>query len=111
MRLGVYVDVEGVRDDGIVGTIDFEDRDRDLAAVEKRIAAWGQVPRPCRTGPILDRLLACTEFVKAPDRLQFGREFKRECLTHFKNDGAISRTVKFADPDGSRDDPFKPALG
>lgn len=110
LRLGLYADVEGLSDEGIVGTVDFSDRQRVLAGVERRIAAWGPVPKICRTGPILDQLLACTEFIKAPDRLELG-EFKRECLTRFRNDGSISRAVEFAKPDGSHDDPFKVMLG
>lgn len=72
LRLGLQVVVEGVGEEGIVGTMDFEDRRRDLAAVERRIAKWGPVPRPCRSGPIMDRLLACTELVMSPYRLEFG---------------------------------------
>ena len=108
LRLGLYVDVEGLSEEGIVGTVDFEDRRRDLAAVERRIAAWGRVPRICRTGPILDRLLACTEFVKVPDRLEFG-EFKRECLARFKHDGSIAHCVQAANADGTYNSPFKAA--
>jgi hypothetical protein len=108
LRLGLLVDVEGVDEEGIVGTVDFEDRKRDLAAVERRIAEWGPVPRPCKSGPILDRLLACAEFVMAPDRIEFGA-LKRECIARFRNDGSLSLAVKSADPDGSRSDPFTPA--
>lgn len=111
LRLGLMVDVEGISKVGIVGTIDFKHRSRDLVAVEKRILEWGPVPRPCRTGPMLDRLLACAEFVKAPDRDEFGKDFKRECITHFGGDGSIPAIVKFANPDGSPEDPFKPAFG
>ncbi|UEM13225.1 hypothetical protein J4G43_002400 [Bradyrhizobium barranii subsp. barranii] len=108
LRLGLQVVVEGVGEEGIVGTMDFEDRRRDLAAVERRIAKWGPVPRPCRSGPIMDRLLACTELVMSPYRLEFG-ELKGECIARFRNDGSLSLAVQSADPDGSRRDPFSPA--
>lgn len=87
--LDLSLDVEGLGDEGIVGRVDFADRKRVLAGIERRIAAWGRVPRICRTGPILDQLLACTEFVRAPDRLELG-EFKRECLARFKHDGSYA---------------------
>ncbi|WP_036008654.1 hypothetical protein [Bradyrhizobium yuanmingense] len=103
LRLGLLVDVERVDEEGIVGTVDFEDRRRDLAAVERRIAEWGPVPRPCRSGPILDRLLACAEFVMAPDRLEFGG-LKRECIARFRNDGALSLAVQSAHSDENRRD-------
>lgn len=80
-------EIAGIGEEGIVGTVDFEDRKRDLAAVEQRIAEWGPVPRPCRSGPILDRLLACAEFVMAPDRPELG-ELKRKCIARFRNDGS-----------------------
>ncbi|MCP1761155.1 hypothetical protein [Bradyrhizobium japonicum] len=100
--------MKGFGDKAIVGTIDFEDRTEDLAAVERRSAEWGPVPRPCKSGPILDRLLACAEFVMAPDRLEFGG-LKRECIARFRNDGALSLPVQSAHPDGNRRDPFSPA--
>lgn len=106
--LSLFVDVEGFGDEVIVGTIDFEDRKEDLAAVERRIAEWGPVPRPCKSGPILDRLLASAEFVMAPDRLEFGG-LKQECITRFRNDGSLKLAVQSAEPDGSRSDPFAPA--
>ncbi|MBR0913864.1 hypothetical protein [Bradyrhizobium japonicum] len=108
LRLDLLVDVERVREKGIVGTVDFEDRRRDLAAVERRIAEWRPVPRACESGPILDRLLACAEFVMAPDRLEFGA-LKRECIARFRKEGSLSLAVQSADPDGSRSDPFAPA--
>ena len=53
-------------------------------------------------------MLACAEFVMAPDRLEFGG-LKRECLARFRNDGSITAAVRSAEPDGSRSDPFVPA--
>jgi hypothetical protein len=93
--LGLLVDVEGLTDNGISGGVDFaDDRKIALARIEESIAAWRSPPTACRSGPILDRLLVCTEFVRAPDRLKFG-EFKRECFTRFKNDGSITNAVRF----------------
>jgi hypothetical protein len=107
--LGLFVDVEGVTAEGVVGRINFrDDRKTALARIEESIAAWGHVPKTCRTGPILDRLLYCTEFVRAPDRLKLG-EFKRECLARFKHDGSIAHSVQAANADGSYDSPFKAA--
>jgi hypothetical protein len=107
--LGLFVDVEGVTAEGVVGRVDFaNDRKTALAGIEESIAAWGHVPKTCRTGPILDRLLYCTEFVRAPDRLKLG-EFKRECLARFKHDGSIVGAVRSANADGTYDSPFKAA--
>lgn len=108
LGLSILVDVEGFGDKSVVGTIDFEDRKEDLANVVRRIAEWGPVPRACKSGPILDRLLACAEFMMAPDRLEFG-ELKRECIARFRNDGSLKLAVQSAEPDGSRSDPFAPA--
>ncbi|SDH88671.1 hypothetical protein SAMN05216338_1014129 [Bradyrhizobium sp. Rc2d] len=108
-RLGLLVDVEGLTAEGVVGRVDFkDDRRTALAEVEEAVGAWGRIPKLCRTGPILDRLLFCTEVVRAPDRLKLG-EFKRECLTRFRHDGAISLAVEDAHADGSYDDPFRAA--
>jgi hypothetical protein len=107
--LGLLVDVEGLTADSVVGRLDFKDDRRiALAQIEEAVGAWGRVPKACRTGPILDRLLFCTEIVRAPDRLKLG-EFKRECLARFRHDGAISLAVEDAHADGSYDDPFRAA--
>jgi hypothetical protein len=104
--LGLFVDVEGLTAKGVSGRVDFaDDRKTALARIEESIAPWQSVPTACRSGPILDRLLVCTEFVRAPDRLKLG-EFKRECLTRFKNVGSITNAVRFAHRDGSHDSPF-----
>lgn len=107
--LGLLVDVDGLTVEGVVGRVDFNvDRRSTLAEIEQRIAAWGHVPKECRTGPILDRLLFCTEIVQAPDRLELG-DFKRECFTRFRHDGSITHAVEDAHADGSYDDPFRAA--
>jgi hypothetical protein len=51
---------------------------------------------------VLDRLLACTEIVRSPDRSdsELG-DLKRECVARFRNDGTISAAIKYAEPDGS----------
>lgn len=104
--LGLLVDVDGLTAEGVVGRVDFNvDRRTALAAIVERIAAWGHVPKECRTGPILDRLLFCTEIIRAPDRLELG-DFKRECFTRFRHDGSISHAVEDAHADGSYDGPF-----
>jgi hypothetical protein len=83
--LGLFVDVQGLTAKGVSGRVDFaDDRKIALARIEESIAAWQSPPAACRSGPILDRLLVCTEFVRAPDRLKLG-EFKRECFTRFIN--------------------------
>jgi hypothetical protein len=108
-RLGLLVDVEGLTAEGIVGRVDFkDDRRAALAEVEEAVGAWGRSPKACRTGPILDRLLSCTEVVRAPDRLKLGA-FKRECLARFRRDGAISLAVEDAHADGSYDGSFRAA--
>jgi hypothetical protein len=107
--LGLLVETEGLTAEGVIGRVDFAgDRRTALARIEGSIAAWGPVPKTCLKGSILDRLLVCTEFVRAPDRLTFG-EFKRECLTRFKNDGSIAHSVAAANSDGNHDNPFKAA--
>jgi hypothetical protein len=103
-RLGLLVRVERVTAKQIVGSADFgNNRQPALAKVEEGIfLSRGRLPKPCRTGPILDRLLACTEIVRAPDRFdsELG-ELKRECVARFRNDGTISDAVKSAEPDGT----------
>lgn len=109
-RLGLLVDVDGLTAEGVVGRVDFNvDRRTALAEIEERIAAWGRVPKVCRMGSILDRLLFCTEIIRAPDRLKLG-DFKRECLTRFRHDGSISHAVEDAYRGGSYDGPFGAAL-
>jgi hypothetical protein len=105
-RLGLLVRVERVTAKQIVGSADFgNDRRGALARVEERIfLSRGRLPKPCRKGPVLDRLLACTEIVRS-DRLdsELG-DLKRECVARFRNDGTISNAIKFAEPDGA--DPY-----
>jgi hypothetical protein len=106
--LGLFVDVEGLTAEGVIGRVDFaDDRRTALARIEKSIGWWGRVPK-AGAGPILDRLLLCTEIVRAPDRLDSEElgDFKLECLTQFRHDGSISRAVEAAHPDGTYDGPF-----
>lgn len=103
-RLGLLVRVERVTPKRIIGSADFgNDRQGVLAGVEDSIF-WSRrrLPRPCKTGPVLDRLLACTEIVRSPDRLdsELG-DLKRECVARFRNDGTISDAIKHAEPDGA----------
>ena len=110
-ELGLLIDVEGLAAQGVVGRVDFaDDRRTALARIERRIEAWRRIPKGCRTGPIMDRLIACTEIIRAPDRLdpELG-SFKRECLTHFKNEGSIALVVESLRADGSRESLFGPA--
>jgi len=103
-ELGLLARVEGLSAVGVVGSVDFaEDRRTALARVEGLIfQSRGHLPEACRTGPVLDRLLVCTEILRAPD--SFDSELgalKRECIARFRNDGTISAAVKTADPDGA----------
>ncbi len=103
-RLGLLVEVESLTQNGVVGRVDFaNDRRTALAGVERRVLqARGELPDACKDGePILDRLLSCAEIVFAPDRLDSSLgEFKRECLTRFKNDRCISGYIETANPGG-----------
>lgn len=65
-RLALLIDVEGLTKAGIVGCVDFKDGRREaLEKVEAAVGDWGPIPKVCRTGAILDRLLFCTEVVRA----------------------------------------------
>lgn len=94
--LGIFVEVERVDADGMIGTIDFrEDRASALASVEKRVRqARGTLPASCGEGrPILDRLLNCMEIVRAPDRLDGSLgELKRECVVSFSTGGWLANS-------------------
>ena len=57
--LGIFIEVQDVHADGIIGLVDFPtDRQAALAKVERHVRqACGKVPGPCRAGqPILDQL-------------------------------------------------------
>ena len=102
--LGIFVEVHDVRSDGIIGLVDFPtDRQAALAKVERRVRqACGKVPGPCRAGrPILDRLLSCTEIVRAPDHAGDALDaLKRECTVRFRTDGWLANS-------GGREDTAK----